>query len=301
MTDPAPDSPARPAAWIITAAFFFASMGALTHALGSRCDWLTIALVRVAFMFTATVTVARASGAGLVVWRPRSLWLRSLAGTFSLVCTFYALTRLPLGDVLTLSNTYPLWIVVLSWAAMRQAPRAGDILRVLCGLAGVALIGRPHLSGANPAVAVALVGSVATAVAMINLHRLRNIDPRAVVAHFSGVASLAVGAWCLARRPGGGLPAFSATLNPITVLMLLGVGVTGTIGQVFLTKAYAAGVPTRVSVLALTQVVFGLGFDVLLAHRSVPIPALLGTVLVLAPTAWLLAHAGSPAEAVVEA
>ena len=40
--------------------------------------------------------------------------MRSLAGSFSLVCSFYALSRLPVGDVVTLTSTYPLWILVLS-------------------------------------------------------------------------------------------------------------------------------------------------------------------------------------------
>ena len=76
-------------------------------------------------------------------------------------------------------------------------------------------------------------------------------------------------------------------------MMLLGVGVSGTVGQIFLTRAYAAGAPARVSVLALTQVVFALGFDVLLWHRALPASTLAGTTLVLAPTAWLLSRAGA--------
>jgi drug/metabolite transporter (DMT)-like permease len=243
-------------------------------------------------MLAASITLARMAGAELVVWRPRTLWMRSLAGSFSLVCSFYALTRLPVGDVLTLTNTYPLWIVVLSWASMRKYPRAGDLLRVACGLAGVVLIEQPHLSGDNLAAAVALMSSVSTAVAMIGLHRLREVDARAVVAHFSGVASLVAGAWYVAKWPGGGLPTSTNGLDPTTALMLLGVGVSGTIGQVLLTRAYAAGAPARVAVLGLTQIVFGLGLDVLLWHRTLSLPSLAGTVLVLAPTAWLLGISG---------
>src|SRR5690349_9052119 len=88
MTDPVP----RPAAWMIASAFLFALMAALTHALGSRCDWLAIASVRGLFMFVSAVVVARAAGVELVVWRPGTLWVRSLTGSFSLVCNFYAMT-----------------------------------------------------------------------------------------------------------------------------------------------------------------------------------------------------------------
>lgn len=288
------DDPARPALWMISGAFLFATMGSITHALGSRCDWPTIAVVRAVFMLVAAVIVARAAGATLVVWRPRSLWMRSLAGSFSLICSFYALTRqLPVGDVLTLTNTYPIWIVALSWLTLRRTPEIGDVLGVLSGLAGVFLIGRPHFEGENlTAAVVALAGSFGTAIAMIGLHRLRAVDPRAVVAHFAGVASLIVGGWFLAR---GGPESWSrtASADPLTVAMLLGVAATGTVGQVFLTKAYAAGLPTRISVLGLTQVVFGLAFDVLLWHRTLSPTSLAGSALVLAPTAWLIARGRS--------
>lgn len=298
-TRPAPNAPTRPALWMISGALCFAVMGTLTHALGPRCDWLTIALVRVVFMFASALLAARLAGVRLVFRRPVSLWPRSLAGSFSLVCTFYALTRLPVGDVLTLTNTYPLWVFALACLEFRRRPAAADLLGVVCGLVGVALIGRPHLGGDGRAAVVALAGSLGTAVAMVNLHRLRGVDPRAVVAHFAGVATVILGGWALARWSQAG-PSTSAAaaagaagaVDVTLVLMLAGVGLTGTVGQVFLTKAYAAGPPTRVAVLGLTQVVFGVGFDALVWRRALGPLTLAGTALVLAPTAWLLARGG---------
>ncbi len=303
MSNPACVPGSRPSAWMISAAFSFATMVAITHALGSRCDWLAIALVRAVFMLVTTILIVLASGARLAVWRPGTLWIRSLAGSFSLVCSFYASTRLPVGDFITLANTYPLWIVVLAWILGRKAPAGGDVLRIACAITGVALIGGPHFSHDNLGATVALVGAMSTAVAMLGLHNLRYIDPRAVVAHFSGVASLVAGSWYLLRGPGGVVlrettaAATAGSLSPgvVTVLMLLGVGITGTIGQIFLTKAYAAGAPARVSVLGLSQVVFGFGFDLLAGSRALSPQTLVGAALVVAPTAWLLAH--SPAEA----
>ena len=45
------DPKGRPALWMLCGSFCFAAMGATTHALGPRCDWLVIALVRVLIMF----------------------------------------------------------------------------------------------------------------------------------------------------------------------------------------------------------------------------------------------------------
>lgn len=292
MTDPA----ALPALWIITSALLFSAMGAFAHALGTRCDWLTVALVRALFMLVAAVTASRASNTPLALWRPRTLWVRSIAGSCSLICSFYALTHLPIGDVLTLTNTYPMWILGLTWLAARQAPTLAELLGVGCGLAGVALIEQPHLDadGNRLAAIAALVASFWTAIAMLGLHRLRALDPRAIVAHFAGVASAVVMTLVVARWVSTGRPIL-ATTDPVTLLFLLGVGLTGTVGQVFLTKAYAAGPPARVSILGLTQVVFGLGLDVLIWRRGLTPLALTGTALVLAPATWLLRRSGGQA------
>jgi drug/metabolite transporter (DMT)-like permease len=270
---------------MLAGAFAFAAMGAFAHALGGRADWLVVALVRAAFMFAATAGLALAAGVRLAVWRPRTLWVRSLAGSFSLVCNFFALTRLPVADALTLSNTYPLWIVLITALVLREAPTLGEAAGVGCGLLGVALIQRPHLapSGDPTATGVALLSSVSTAVALLGLHRLRELDTRAVVAHFAGVATLVSLGW-LAARPGVLSPRL---LDPGTLGLLLGVAATGTVGQFCLTRAYSGGKPARLAVIGLTQVVFALGFDMLLWSRTLSAPTALGFALVLAPSGAL--------------
>ena len=277
------NSASRAALWMLCGALAFAVMGAFTHALGSRCDWLVVAFLRSIFMFGATVVLARAAGVKLVLFHPPTLWLRSIAGSFSLVCNFYAMAKLPIGDALTLINTYPLWIVLLSGALMRRAPGLTEIAGVACGLLGVALIQQPHLEGGGFAAIVALMSAFSTSISLLGLHRLREVDARAVVAHFAGVASVVSGL-CVSLRPGVINPSL---LEPTTLGMLLALAISGTIGQVCLTKAYATGAPTRVSAVGLSQVVFAVLLDVLVWRRIFTPPMLLGIVLVVAPSAWL--------------
>ena len=130
---------------------------------------------------------------------------------------------------------------------------------------------------------VALLSSVSSAVALLGLHRLRHLDARAVVAHFAGVASVISAIWILSRHDA--LP--PRLFEPMTLWLLLGVGISGTLGQVFLTKAYAAGAPSKVAVVGLTQVVFAMGFDVAIWGRSLTPPILAGFALVMAPSTWL--------------
>jgi drug/metabolite transporter (DMT)-like permease len=59
-----------------------------------------------------------------------------------------------------------------------------------------------------------------------------------------------------------------------------------------LTKAFALGAPAKVSVVALTQIVFVMLFEILVSQRSFDPVTLLGMSLVVAPTAWLMAYQG---------
>ena len=282
----------RPYVWMVAGAFSFALMGAFAHALRTRADWTVIALVRVAVPLVLSGLAATIAGVELVFWKPRSLWTRSLAGSVSLICAFFALTHLPVSIAFTLTNLYPLWVALLSWPLLGQSPTAGVWVAIVTGIAGVALIQQPQSGTADIALLAALASSISAAVAMIGLHRLHRIDVRAIVFHFSAVAFVfCVAATALTHRT---LP---LDLQASTLLMLLGTGLSATLGQLFLTLAFAAGPPNRVAVAGLTQVVFGLMFDVLIWDRRLGWLSLAGIVLITVPTAWLLGTRSAPAAA----
>jgi drug/metabolite transporter (DMT)-like permease len=260
-------------------------MGTLSHGVGARCDWLIIALFRALTMLTTAVFLVKVSGTHLVFWKPRTLWVRSLAGSFSLICNFYAYQHLHVADAITLMNVHPLWIVLITAVMLHRWPALAEILGVTCGLAGVVIIESPQLHGERLAAILALLSSASSAVAMLGLHRLRHVDPRAIVAHFAGVASLisATGLFLLWQS--------GATIHcePSGSMFgrLLAIGASGTFGQILLTKAYAAGTPAKVATVGLVQVVFAMIFDVLLWDRKLTPEMLLGFALVLVPTTWL--------------
>jgi drug/metabolite transporter (DMT)-like permease len=272
-------------------AMAFSIMAALAHALGERLPWQLIATVRTALAFTFASLLAIRGGARLVLFHPRTLWVRSLAGSVSLVCTFFALSRLPVADVLTLTNVFPVWVALLSWPLLGESPTKEAWIAIGVALVGVVLVQQPHFQGDSLPAMAALLSSFSTAISMLGLHRLQQVDPRAVVAHFSGVAFVVcLVSWALAPAA----PVTAAALGGGALVMLLGVGLSATTGQLFLTKAFAAGPPAKVSVVALTQVGFGMIFDVLVWQHSFSTVTLVGMALVMAPTAWMLVSQGRP-------
>ena len=74
--------------------------------------------------------------------------------------------------------------------------------------------------------------------------------------------------------------------------LLLGIGVTASIGQLLMTKAFTAGDPAKVSVVGLSQVVFALMIDVWEDQALPNDMTLLGMALIMAPTAWVMRKSG---------
>jgi drug/metabolite transporter (DMT)-like permease len=274
----------------------FAVMYALVHQLRNACDWQIIAFVRAALACLFAMSLARASGAQLVFLRPGSLWMRSLAGSFSLICGFYAVTRdVPASTVLAISNVFPIWVALLAWPMLGLKPGWSIMLSVVTAVAGVVIMCAPWLNESGSFLDVndqttvgaffAFCASMATAVAMLGLHRLHWINTHAIVAHFSAVSMFACIAalFCFPLK----MP-LENLLHMGTLLMLLGVGVSATAGQICLTKAFTVGAPAEVAVFNLFTVVFMLCFDVTLFGRTLAWWNLVGMALVMVPTAWVI-------------
>ena len=280
----------RPAAlpyiWMLCGAASFSVMAVLASGLKEEYDWQWIAIARTGLAMIFAVVLTLAGGAKLVYFRPAKLWVRSIAGSISLLCGFYAMTHYPISEVLTLTNMFPLWVAVLSWPLLGQMPSLDVWPAVLVGLVGIVLIQPPQFSEGYPAAAAAIVSSFTSAIAMIGLHRVKEIDSRAIVAHFSAVAL----ACCIAA-----LFVFPRNMplrmDVPSATALLGVGIAATVGQLFLTKAFATGPPARISVVMLSQIGFTMLLEMAIWQRTFRPSTLLGIVLVIAPTAWTLLRA----------
>jgi len=279
------ESTLRPYLAMLGAAAAFTVMGGCAHALGKRCDWQIAMIARSVIPMVLSGSLAVAGGARLVFWGPRNLWLRSIAGSLSMMGAFFAFTRLPVSQVLTLTNLYPIWVAVLSWPFLGRVPGVSVWIAAITGVVGVILIEQPSSPGAGLASGSAFFSSLMSGFAMIGLHRLKQIDARSIVAHFSLVSLLTACTALLVfdrARPGAVLS------DPGTLLLLAGVGLSATLGQFLLTIAFTTGPAAQVAVVGLVQVALGMLADVVLWQQSFSPITLLGTLLVIGPTAWVM-------------
>jgi drug/metabolite transporter (DMT)-like permease len=155
----------RPYILMLWGAFAFACMGAFTHAAKDYCDWQVIAFARSGVALLIAGLLAFHDKSPLVFLRPWTIWVRSLAGSMSVMCNFYALSHLPIADALTLTNMFPIWIAVLSWPVLGRVPEREVWLSVFLAMTGVFVMQQPYLASGNLGTLAAVSGSFTSAVA----------------------------------------------------------------------------------------------------------------------------------------
>jgi drug/metabolite transporter (DMT)-like permease len=278
--------------WMLIGSIFFAIMALLAESLKEQFSYPWITMVRSGIATILALGLACAAGAKLVFLRPLTLWVRSLSGWASMICGFYALTHYDVEIVLALTNMYPLWVAVLSWPLLGVLPSSKTWTALAISCVGMWLVYSSSISIESPsdyssprtAIPMAILAGILSGVALINLHRVRHIDTRAVVAHFSAVAtSCSLMVWLF-------IPVMPST-KPIDapgVARLIGIGIAATVGQLCLTKAFSSGSPARVSVVGLSQIVFAALVKWALEHRIPTTGSMIGMGLVIASTVWVI-------------
>jgi drug/metabolite transporter (DMT)-like permease len=284
------DRPLLGLSFMLAASASFVLMNAMTAALGrAGVPWELASFARASMGFAFALGFARMRGVSLTISNHRVMWTRSLAGSTSMLLTFFSLTHMPLADATALLNTTPLWIAILAWAMVGERPGRSVAAAISVAIVGVWFVQQPAFERGQWVGLVALAAGATSALSMVSLRRLGNETPEAVVVHFSAVASgftlLAV--VTRAAREGG----LRAPHGWAAWLMIIGVGVSATMGQLAMTRAYSLDRAARVGAAGWAQVILALLLDGLVRARWPERSATVGIALLLAAGALLIVGA----------
>ena len=191
-----------------------------------------------------------AGGLGtLATARPKAHAVRAGYGIVGMILNFGGVILLPLAEATTLGFTGPLFATLLSIVILKETVGLWRWSAVLAGFAGVVIIAQP--GGGNIPLfgaAVALGGAFMIALISIQIRDLSRTDkPIAIVFWFS-VAAVIITA-----------PILPFVHNPLTGeqwLLLLGIGLAGTWGQVLITMALRFGKVSSVIVMDYSSLIW---------------------------------------------
>ena len=233
--------------WMLAAVVGLTAMFAVLKHLTRDLPVLEVSMFRMAASLLFFLPwLIRHGPAALRTRRPLAHFMRGFFGATSLLCMVYAVSKLILADATVLGFTIPLWSIILSMLFLGERIRLRRSLATIAGFIGVLLVVQPQ-GGVAPAALVALFGAMLASGAIITMKDLTRTEPTdRIVVYF-----LIIGTLILLG------PAIYVWQWPSLAQWgwLLALGMLGSSGQMFLTRAYALGEVTIIAPLDFLRII----------------------------------------------
>lgn len=237
------------------AAIFYTAMSTSVKFLGD-----TFPLPEIIFFRTGTsvIIISLLMIGNKVSFKAQNLPLltaRSISGLFGMIGGFYAIRSLSLGDTAVLTNTFPIFVAIISYIFFEEKPSKELSFYIFLAVLGIMIILKPQFHFFNYAGFIALMGGFFSALVVIAIHQSSKTDPALRIAFYFMMtctliaAPLTIFQW---KQPHG-----------TEWFHLLNSGVCGTIGQIFMTRGYGLHKTTKLAPLSYVGVVFSFISDIL--------------------------------------
>ncbi|WP_279483448.1 DMT family transporter [Aureimonas sp. SK2] len=203
--------------------------------------------------------------------------LQLTRGVLLLACTFLmyeALSRVPLADATAVLFFSPIMVTVLSVVFLRERIGLHRIAAVVAGFCGMLLILRPGIGSFHPALFLALAASVLNAVYLLLTRRLAGREDSASTQFNTTAAGALIMSIVV-------IPVWRTPDLP-TGLLLLALGLFGTLGHFLLVRAFSYASASLLSPFLYTQVLTAAAVSVLLFGDPLHPATIAGTAVLVA-------------------
>ena len=222
--------------WMLIATFFFALMGTFVKLGGENFTTTELVFYRSSISLFFIMSIMRWNKVSYSSNYIRLHLTRSSIGFISLLFFFYAIKHLPLSTAISLNYTSPLFLGLLMPLILRRKIKRWLFLAVAIGFIGVFFILKPTFENQNYfAGLVGLISGLGAAMAYLfvtQLGQLKEPDLRTIF-YFTLISTFCSGIMMLFDE--------IHNIQFKYILILFGLGVSGTIAQIAITKAYHVG------------------------------------------------------------
>ena len=268
---------------MLAAVTTFAVMDVLMKRLVEDYPAMQVAFLRGA----ASLPPLLAANAAFGHWRdliPKRWHLHVLRGFLSvslLWCFIYAVSQLSLANTYTIFMSAPLLITALSVPMLGERVGWRQWLAVLAGLAGVIIVLKPSGTG------LVTIGGLAALASAIG-YALNAITIRILTRTDSSASTVFWSLFFLSIISG-----VAASTRWVPVLwdhwpLIVGLGISGALGQYFITEAFRLAPPPVVAPLEYTALAWGMLFDWLLWATAPGLRTLVGAFIIVASGIYVI-------------
>ncbi len=262
--------------------------GAVAKMLGDDLSALEIVFFRNLFGVVFILITLKHTPAKLPGGKPLLLLWRGIFGFSALLLFFYTITRIPLGEAITLNKTSPLFVAILAFFILHEKLSRLGIVALIVGFAGVVLITKPGGADVGLPHLLGLIGGFLAAAAYTTIRKIKHIyDSRMIVLSFMTTGVL-IPLLLFAVATRYAPKALDFLLAPFVMpqtlhiwMLLTIIGITATLSQWLLTKAYSSTRAGIIGIASYTVIPFSIFFGTLLGDKFPDIYTLMGIVLIV--------------------
>lgn len=273
--------------WMLFAAFLFSIMGVCVKLASDLYSTSEIVMYRnlIGVLFLSAVVMVRRGSLRTTHWKAH-LW-RGAVGVTALWMWFYAISRLPIATGMTLNYMAPVWMAgILLVAGLRRGARAlewGLALAIGCSFAGVTLLLQPSFDAAQWFAGLVGLGSgFLSAFAYLAVRRLGQLgEPEYRVVFYFSLTGVLAGAAGTLFEGNGRAVLLVGSHGLRGLLLLLAIGLTATIAQVAMTRAYRYGKALVTANLQYSGIIFASLWGILLWGDVLGWSSWLGIAIIL--------------------
>lgn len=211
-----------------------------------------------------------------------ALWLRGLFGGLALLCYFYAIMHVGMGEAAFLNQTSSVWLIILAPFFLNERPKMLISIAVIGSLFGLFLLSWPRnishsqiiLNSTYGRILGALSGLLAASAYISVKYAGKTNSSSSIVFYFSIVSTILSGVALL----------FNPIVYPENIyiwLSLFCVGFFATLGQLFMTKAYQIGNSTTIAAGSYANPLLTAILGVLFLNEKPDNLAIIGMFLIL--------------------
>jgi drug/metabolite transporter (DMT)-like permease len=265
---------------MMTSTLFFALMAITIRIAAERTSIVEIAFFRNFFGLLALLPFLARSGRSVLHTTQWTRYLlRAAVGVAAMLCSFWALGNLPMAQAIALSYSSPLFVTIFAVLWLGEVVRRRRWTAVLLGFVGVVMIVRPGTDGFSLGSLVAIAGALLGSVVALQIKQLSRIDAPDTIVFYTYVF------WV----PLSLVPALTAWTWPqgIDWLWLVAIGVFGTGGQLFWTRALKLGEVSALTPISFMQLPLVTFLAWLLFGEVVGLWTIAGSMVILGANAYI--------------
>jgi len=220
--------------------------------------------------------------------KPFLLLFRGSMGFLALLAYFYIMAHIPLGEAVTYNKTSPIFVAIFAYFFLGEKLHRSALFAIVIGFVGIVLVAQPQGGEFDKYDILGIFSGIGAALAYTSIRELRTYyDTRAIVMSFMGVGTIAP-LFLMLATPYVNVSKefdwmFASFVMPhgIEWIYVSAVGISATISQLLMTKAYELTKAGIVGTISYSNIVFAIVIGVLLGD---PIPdfwTVLGIILVI--------------------